>query len=45
MNFFTNLKVVDDNNTIHEILASKKKNREFDPTLSSYVLNILQGVK
>ena len=35
----------DDNNTIHEILASKKKNREFDPTLSSYVPNILQGVK
>jgi hypothetical protein len=35
----------DDINTIHEILASKKKNREFDPTLSSYVPNILQGVK
>ena len=35
----------DDINTIHEILATTKKNREFDPTLSSYVPNILQGVK
>jgi hypothetical protein len=35
----------DDINTIHEILATKKKNREFNPSLSSYVPNILQGVK
>jgi len=35
----------DDINTIHEILVIKKKNRELDPTLSSYVPNILQGVK
>jgi hypothetical protein len=35
----------DDIKTIHEILATKKKNREFDPTLSSYVPNILKGVK
>jgi hypothetical protein len=32
-------------NTIHEILASEKKNKEFDPILSSYVPNILQGIK
>ena len=35
----------DDINTIHEILVTKKKNREFDPTLSPYVPNILKGVK
>jgi hypothetical protein len=35
----------DDINTIHEILADTKKNKEFDPTLSSYVLNTLQGIK
>jgi len=35
----------DDINTIHESLATKKKNREFDPTLSSYVPNILKGMK
>jgi hypothetical protein len=35
----------DDIITIHEILATKKKNREFDPTLSAYVPNILKGVK
>jgi hypothetical protein len=35
----------DDINTIHEILATKKKNREFDPILSSYVPNIQQGIK
>jgi hypothetical protein len=36
---------MDDINNIHEILAAKKKNREFDPTLSVYVPNILKGVK
>jgi hypothetical protein len=34
-----------DINTIHEILADTKKNKEFDPTLSSYVPNTLQGIK
>jgi len=35
----------DDINTFHEMLATRKKNREFDPTLSSYVPNILRGIK
>lgn len=34
-----------DVNLIHEILAAKKKNKEFDPTLTAYVPNILIGVK
>jgi hypothetical protein len=35
----------DDIDTIHEILAHKKKRKEFGPTLSSYVPNTLQGIK
>ena len=35
----------EDINNIHEILAAKKKNKEFDPTLSVYVPNILVGIK
>jgi len=36
---------MDDINNIHEILAAKKMNKKFDPTLSAYVPNILKGVK
>jgi hypothetical protein len=35
----------DDIDTIHEILAYTKKNKEFDPTLSSYVPNTQKGIK
>jgi len=35
----------DDIDTIHEILAHTKKNKVFDPTLSSYVPNTLRGIK
>ena len=34
-----------DINNIHKILAAKKENKEFDPTLTAYVPNILIGVK
>jgi cytochrome b subunit of formate dehydrogenase len=35
----------DDIDTIHEILAHTKKNKVFDPTLSSYVPNTLRGIQ
>ena len=35
----------DDIDTIHEILAYTKKNKTFDPTLSSYVPNTQKGIK
>ena len=35
----------DDIDTIHEILANTKKNKEFDPTLSSYVPNTQKCIK
>ncbi len=35
----------DDIDTIHEILAYTKKNKTFDPTLSSYVPNPQKGIK
>lgn len=34
-----------DINNVHELLAVKKKNKEFDPTLTAYVPNTLIDVK